>query len=225
MSPLRCRSLTVDVPGRRLLSDVTLEVRGGQSVAITGPSGSGKSTLLNVVAGIMSAASGVVEINGREIGSLGSDERARFRLRNIGIVFQFGELLPEFTAQENVALPLRFGGMPHLEALARAADVLKDVRLGDLIDAHPDQLSGGERQRVGVARALAGKPAVVLADEPTGSLDRDNADSIARLLIEKVGETQAALLLATHDPRVAERCDQVFELRAGSLASADPTAC
>lgn len=225
MTTLRCRGLTVEVPGRRILTAVDLEVDGGRSVAIVGPSGSGKSTLLNVVAGILPATTGIIEINGQALGTMGGAERSRFRLGHIGVVFQFGEILPEFTVLENVALPLRFRGLGAAVAGERAFDALVAVSMEGSADALPDSLSGGERQRVAVARALAGEPAVVIADEPTGSLDRANADAVAGLLISTTRARGAALLVATHDPAVARTCDAVFELGDGSLRPIQMAPC
>jgi ABC-type lipoprotein export system ATPase subunit len=217
VTTLRCRDLAVEVPGRRVLTNVQLDLAAGTSLAVVGPSGAGK---LNVLAGIVSATAGTVKIAGTELGCLRGARRARFRLDHIGIVFQFGELLPEFSVAENVALPLRFRGIDRHQATANALEVLEEVGMRDRADDLPDELSGGERQRVAVARALAGHPSVILADEPTGSLDRANAGVVAELLVRTTRSAPAALLLATHDPLVAARCDRVIELRDGSFDAA-----
>ena len=217
MTPVVCEQVGIEVAGRRLLAGIDLEVEAGRSLAIIGPSGSGKSTLLNAVAGIVSATSGRIVLAGTELSTLRGAARARFRLDHIGIVFQFGELLPEFTAAENVALPLRFRGWQRGRATEASIAALEQVGLEAFADAETEVLSGGERQRVAVARALAGSPSVLIADEPTGSLDRTNADAIADLLIAAARRAGTALLVATHDPLVASRCSAIAELNDGAL--------
>lgn len=225
MTALRCRDLDVEVPGRRLLEQVELDVAAGTSLAIVGPSGAGKSTLLNVLAGIVPATRGTVEVAGTDLGSLHGARRARFRLDHIGIVFQFGEILPEFTIAENVALPLRFRGLTRSNACTAALAALDKVGLRSRADEAPDVLSGGERQRVAVARALGGQPTLVLADEPTGSLDRPSAAMITDLLVARARSLPAVLLIATHDPSVASKCDRTVELRDGAMIEARAVSC
>lgn len=217
--------MTVEVPGRRLLTEVAFEVDRGESVAIVGPSGSGKSTLLNVVAGILPAAAGSVHLAGHDLLAMHGAERARFRLEHIGIVFQFGEILPEFSVIENVALPLRFRDIGRQAATERARAALASVNMDTHASSRPEDLSGGERQRVAVARALAGAPDVIIADEPTGSLDRSNADVVCQLLIDRSRIHGTALLVATHDPLVASSCDTVLELADGSLGLSGGASC
>lgn len=214
---LEVSNLSLDVPGRRLLDSVDLEAEVGECVAVMGPSGSGKTSLLNCLCGITTPSSGSMRINGVELTSLGLSERAAFRLRRIGIVFQFGELLPELTALENVALPLRLMGSSRGEAERRAGEWLERVGLSEHSEAHPDALSGGEVQRVGIARALAHEPRLVLADEPTGALDEDNTVRVMRLLTGAAKDLGATMMVTTHDPLVASRTDRVLRLREGRL--------
>lgn len=222
---LRCRGLRVEVPGRVVLADVALAVESGEAVAVVGPSGAGKSTLLHALAGIIPAQADCLDVAGVDMQAMSARQRAAHRLRHVGLVFQFGELLPEFTAIENVALPLRFAGRDAASATDRAAAWLQRLGLAERASARPDVLSGGERQRVALARALAGTPDVVLADEPTGSLDRAQAERVAGLLVEQARETGAALLVATHDPRVASLCGRSLELVAGCLAPLPAIPC
>jgi len=209
--------LGVELKDRVLFSDVNLRVMKGESVAILGPSGSGKTTLLNALAGIITCKAVRLCVAGCELDQLAPAARAGFRLRHIGLVFQFAELLPEFNAVENVSLPLRFAGVSRHQAEARAMEWLQRVSLEDRATAPIDVLSGGERQRVAVARAMANEPRVVLADEPTGSLHRSAANAVGHLLVSSVAETGAALVLATHDEVIARLCHRVFVLHENGL--------
>jgi len=210
--------LRVDLTDRVLFTGVNLQLRNGESVAILGPSGSGKTTLLNALAGIITSKSARLCVDGSEINQLTPAERAGFRLRHIGLVFQFAELLPEFNTVENVSLPLRFGGMRRRPAEERALEWLGRVHLADRAISPIDVLSGGERQRVAVARAMSTEPSLVLADEPTGSLDRSAADVVGRLLVGSTAGSGAGLILATHDESVARLCDRVLVLHETGLA-------
>jgi putative ABC transport system ATP-binding protein len=187
-----------------------------------GPSGSGKSTLLNCLAGIFLPSSGQVVIDGSTVTAMSVSARARLRLRRVGIVFQFGELLPELTVLENVALPLRLQGRGARVADGGARAMLERLGVAGHAAKHPTELSGGEVQRVGIARALVHEPSLVLADEPTGALDEDNAGLITGLLIGVARELGAAVVVATHDPTVAACANRVFRLRAGRLVDAGP---
>lgn len=211
------------MPGRRLLDHINFVSSAGECIAIVGPSGSGKTSLLNCLCAITSPTSGTVVIDGVELTGLGSSKRARFRLQYIGMVFQFGELLPELSMLENVALPLRLMGASRSEAEGRATDWLEKLGLGGRGGAHTDVLSGGEVQRVGIARALAHGPRLVLADEPTGALDETNSRYIAELLINMAKEVGATVIVTTHDPLVASRADRILRLYDGRLASVGGT--
>ena len=194
-------------------SGFDLEVQAGESVAITGPSGAGKTTLLQLLGGLERATEGQVLIQGRELSRLSDRDRTALRGKNIGFVYQFHHLLGELTALENVAMPLRIARVPGVQARGRATELLTQLGLSHRLDHLPSTLSGGERQRVAIARALVTRPAVVLADEPTGNLDASNAAQVFDLLMTHVRAQSAALVLVTHDQRLADRCDRVIELR------------
>ncbi|MCE4222504.1 ABC transporter ATP-binding protein [Methylobacterium sp. C25] len=198
-----------------VLRGISLEVNRGEAVGLVGPSGSGKSTLLMVMAGLERPDSGRITVAGTDLGGLDEDALARFRGRNIGIVFQAFHLVPTMTALENVALPLELADAP--DAQARAAAELEAVGLGHRLNHYPAQLSGGEQQRVAVARALAPNPAILVADEPTGNLDEATGRGIVDLLFGLKRERGATLVLVTHDPGLAERCDRTVRLRAGRV--------
>jgi putative ABC transport system ATP-binding protein len=201
------------------LRSVDLQVCRGEFVALVGPSGSGKSTVLNLIGGLDRPTNGQVWFNGIELGS--SDERTltRHRRQHVGFVFQSFNLLPRLTAEENVALPLMFTGVPEKERLSRARTLLRRVGLGARLTHRPTQLSGGEQQRVAVARALVGQPLLLLADEPTGNLDTATGAGIMALLRELNQEQSLTLLVVTHDPEVAAFADRVIRLRDGKVKS------
>jgi putative ABC transport system ATP-binding protein len=201
------------------LRGVDLCIARGEFVALVGSSGSGKSTVLNLIGGLDRPTSGEVWINGTELGK--SDERTltRHRRQHVGFVFQSFNLLPRLTAEENVALPLMFSGMPEKERLARARALLKRVGLGPRLTHRPTQLSGGEQQRVAIARALVGQPALLLADEPTGNLDTATGAEIMGLLKELNRERGLTLLVVTHDPEIAAFADRIVRLRDGQVES------
>jgi putative ABC transport system ATP-binding protein len=196
-----------------VLDGVDLEVHAGEFVALLGPSGSGKSTLLNVIAGIDLPSSGDVVIAGTRLTRLSERERTLFRRRRIGFVFQFFNLIPTLTVEENLLLPLELNGLPAEPSVARA--LLERVGLEDRAKSFPDRLSGGEQQRVAVARALIHEPGLVLADEPTGNLDADTGERVLALLEGLARSERRTLLVATHSPRIVERADRVVTLRAG----------
>ncbi|MEM1433330.1 MAG: ABC transporter ATP-binding protein [Pseudomonadota bacterium] len=200
-----------------VLSGLNLSVQPGERIAILGPSGSGKSTLLHCLAGLDEPDAGTVSVGGQRLTGLVADAQARLRSRYMGFVYQAHHLLPEFSAAENVAMPLRIRGQSQRSAIAEATTLLDRVGLSERLRHRPAQLSGGERQRVAVARALVNRPAVVLADEPTGNLDRDNADRIFRLLIELSESSGTAVLVVTHDPTLCNRMHRSVELRGGAL--------
>ena len=200
----------------RILHGIDLAVPSGTSVALLGASGSGKSSLMAVLSGLERASGGQVRVAGADFGAMGEDDLARARRGRIGIVLQAFHLLPTMTALENVAVPMELAGVT--DAFARAEAELASVGLGHRLHHYPTQLSGGEQQRVAIARALAGRPALVFADEPTGNLDRATGHAIMDLLFERRAATKATLLVITHDPALAERCDRVVELADGRIA-------
>ena len=200
-----------------VLRGVSLKVEAGERLAILGPSGSGKSSLMAVLAGLEQATSGKVIVAGADFSALGEDGLARARRGRIGIVLQAFHLIPTMTAIENVAVPLELAGIAEPEARARAE--LEAVGLGHRMGHYPTQLSGGEQQRVGLARAIAARPALIFADEPTGNLDEATGDAVVELLFGRLAETGATLILITHDAGLAARCDRVIEMKDGHIIS------
>jgi putative ABC transport system ATP-binding protein len=201
-----------------ILKDIDLHIGSGEAVGLVGHSGSGKSTLLMVMAGLERPDTGSVFVANQELTRLDEDALARFRGRNVGIVFQSFHLIPTMTALENVAVPLELAGVP--DAHKRARDELAAVGLAERVAHYPAQLSGGEQQRVALARALAPHPAILVADEPTGNLDESTGRQIIDLLFAGHRERATTLVLVTHDPALAERCDRVVRLRSGRIEPA-----
>ena len=212
---------TYAVAGRALtvLRDLELAVERGEIVAIVGASGVGKSTLLHVLGGLDRADAGSVAIGETVLTSLSDAELVSFRNRQVGFVFQFHHLLPEFNAVENAEMPMRIARMPQSEARPRASELLQRVGLGERLDHRPGMLSGGEQQRVAVARALIMRPALLLADEPTGDLDEATAESLHELLREMHRDFGLTSVIATHNPRLAAACDRVLRLHEGQLVA------
>jgi putative ABC transport system ATP-binding protein len=203
----------------RVLDRVSASIGDGEAVAIIGRSGSGKSTLLNVVSGIDRADSGLVELDGRDVSGLTEPERTRFRRRHIGFIYQFFNLVPTLTAEENVRLVLELNGVRGAEAKRRSAAMLSEVGLGDRLSSAVDAFSGGEQQRVAIARALVHEPKLLLADEPTGNLDEETAREVFPLVMSLVRKRGATLLLVTHDRALAASTDRVFEMRDGRFTT------
>ncbi|WP_079062105.1 ABC transporter ATP-binding protein [Streptomyces griseoruber] len=196
-----------------------ITLRRGEVAAITGQSGSGKSSLLYCLAGVLPVARGEVRFEGRALGVLDDDELSALRRERFGFVFQYGELLPELTVEENAALPLRLAGQRKAEALTAAGEVLGRLGLADLRQRRPSQVSGGQNQRVAVARALVHQPAVVFADEPTGSLDSVNATAVLEEFLSLARSQGTAVVLVTHDAQVAARADSQYAMRDGILSA------
>ncbi len=204
-----------------ILKDINLAIGRGEAIGLVGPSGSGKSTLLMVLAGLERTDTGSIVVAGEDLTKLDEDALARFRGRNVGIVFQSFHLIPTMTALENVAVPLELAGVP--DAHERAAKELAEVGLKERLSHYPAQLSGGEQQRVALARALAPNPAILVADEPTGNLDEKTGQGVVELLFKGHVDRGMTLILVTHDPSLARRCARVVRLRSGRIESEEAT--
>jgi len=202
-----------------VLKNINFSIHGGDTIAIIGASGSGKTTLLNMLGGLDDASTGKVLLNGQDIETLNEINRSRVRNRHLGFVYQFHHLLPEFTALENVAMPLLIAGNRAEVAKEKAADVLNDIGLGNRLEHKPSELSGGERQRAAIVRAVIHQPDCVFADEPTGNLDRNNAQQAIELIMQLNETFHTALVIVTHDHEIAARMNTIYTLDDGELCT------
>lgn len=217
---IEVRDLRFSYRDTEILRGVDLDVLAGEVLALVGPSGSGKTTLLYCLAGVLRGWDGTITIDGRHLAAMDERELSDLRAQRFGYVLQFGRLVPELTALENVTLPLRILRVPRREALQRGLSIMEDLGIAHLAKAHSGRLSGGEQQRTAVARALVHRPAVIFADEPTGALDSVNADLVMGCLLAQAREQQTSVVVVTHDEDVAARADRVLAMKDGKLRHA-----
>ena len=206
----------VDVPA---LKNVSIEIDNGQIVCLAGPSGSGKSTLLNLIGGVDKPTSGKIIINGNDLTKMSENELSDFRLKNVGLIFQFFNLIPTLTAKENVEFPLVLADVPKAERDSRAVELLELVDLGHRVDHKPEELSGGEQQRVAIARSLANNPSIIIADEPTGDLDSDTSSKFMDLVEDLNKKRGQTFIISSHDSMIIERVPRVYRIRDGKISN------
>lgn len=214
---IKTRDITKSYGNLQVLKGISLEVGEGEVVSVVGASGAGKTTLLQIIGTLSRQNGGTVEINGMETSGLRGNQLARFRNRNIGFVFQFHQLLPEFTALENVCIPGFIAKIPRRKVEKRAAELLDFLKLSERLDHKPGELSGGEQQRVAIARALINDPAVILADEPSGNLDTENKQELHNFFFRLRDEMKKTLVIVTHDLQLAEMADRMIRMRDGMI--------
>lgn len=206
----------VDVPA---LKNAGIEIDDGEIVCLAGPSGSGKSTLLNLLGGVDKPTSGKIIINGNDLTKMSENELSDFRLRNVGLIFQFFNLIPTLTAKENVEFPLVLANVPKVERDSRAVELLELVGLGHRVDHKPEELSGGEQQRVAIARSLANNPSIIIADEPTGDLDSDTSSKFMDLVEDLNKNRDQTFIISSHDSMIIERVPRVYRIRDGRISN------
>ena len=206
----------VDVPA---LKSASIEIDDGEIVCLAGPSGSGKSTLLNLLGGVDKPTSGKIIINGNDLTKMSENELSDFRLRNVGLIFQFFNLIPTLTAKENVEFPLVLANVPKIERDSRAVELLELVGLGHRVDHKPEELSGGEQQRVAIARSLANNPSIIIADEPTGDLDSDTSSKFMDLVEDLNKKRGQTFIISSHDSMIIERVPRVYRIRDGRISN------
>ncbi len=214
-----CRSFKQAHDTLHILKDASLSIASGEIVALVGPSGAGKSTLLQTAGLLEKPDSGQIWVDGQDVTALGDHEKTRLRREHLGFVYQYHHLLPEFSAAENIVIPQMINGKTKRQARKRADELLQAVGLTKRADHRPAELSGGEQQRIAIARALANKPSLLLADEPTGNLDPQTSDHVFNLLLEEVRKEKLCALIATHNPTLAQRMDRIVTLKDGHLIS------
>ncbi|HEX3014364.1 MAG TPA: ABC transporter ATP-binding protein, partial [Methanobacterium sp.] len=206
----------VDVPA---LKNASIEIDNGEIVCLAGPSGSGKSTLLNLIGGVDKPTSGKIIINGNDLTKMSENELSDFRLKNVGLIFQFFNLIPTLTAKENVEFPLVLANVPKAERDSRAVELLELVDLGHRVDHKPEELSGGEQQRVAIARSLANNPSIIIADEPTGDLDSDTSTKFMDLVEDLNKKRGQTFIISSHDSMIIERVPRVYRIRDGKISN------
>lgn len=206
----------IDVPA---LKNASIKIDNGEIVCLAGPSGSGKSTLLNLLGGVDKPTSGKIIINGNDLTKMSENELSDFRLRNVGLIFQFFNLIPTLTAKENVEFPLVLANVPKVERDSRAVELLELVGLGHRVDHKPEELSGGEQQRVAIARSLANNPLIIIADEPTGDLDSDTSSKFMDLVEDLNKKRGQTFIISSHDPMIIERVPRVYRIRDGRISN------